>query len=178
MKKIITLTAALLLVQSLAFVSVRAEEGTSPSELLVPIINSKGDQIGRAQLMQHGEKVVFNVEAQGLPPGTHAIHIHTEGKCDPPDFTSAGEHFNPHGKQHGFKNPKGFHSGDLPNIEVKADGTLNVKLESAAVTLKPGKPNSLLKTGGTALVIHEKKDDYVTDPAGNAGARIACGVIK
>lgn len=178
MKKIAVFTAALCLAGSLAFTPAHAEEGTSPSAMLVPIINSKGEQIGRAELMQHGEKVVIGVQAQGLPPGTHAIHIHMEGKCDPSDFTTAGEHFNPHGKQHGFKNPKGFHSGDLPNIEVKSDGTLNVKLESAAVTLKPGKPNSLLKTGGTALIIHEKKDDYVTDPAGNAGARIACGVIK
>ncbi|RIX48766.1 superoxide dismutase family protein [Paenibacillus nanensis] len=178
MKKIAVLSAALLLAGSLGVNSARAEEGTSPSEMLVPIINSKGEQIGRAQLMQQGEKVVIGVEAQGLPPGTHAIHIHTEGKCDTPDFTSAGPHFNPHDKQHGFKNPKGFHSGDLPNIEVKSDGTLKVKLESAAVTLKPGKPNSLLKSGGTSLIIHEKKDDYVTDPAGNAGARIACGVIK
>ena len=178
MKKIVILTAAALLAQSIVWSSARAAEGAGAGELLVPIVNDKGEQIGRAQLTQQGDKVAISLEANGLPPGTHAIHIHTEGKCDPPDFTSAGAHFNPHEKQHGFKNPKGFHSGDLPNIQVKADGTVSTKLVSAAVSLQPGKPNSLLKSGGTALIIHEKADDYVTDPAGNSGARIACGVIK
>lgn len=178
MKKIVILSATALLVHSLAFGSARAEESASTGELLVPIVNDKGEQIGNAQLMQHNDKVVINVEAKGLKPGTHGIHFHAEGKCDAPDFASAGAHFNPHEKQHGFKNPKGFHSGDLPNIQVKADGTVNAKLESGAVSLQPGKPNSLLKSGGTALIIHEKADDYVTDPSGNSGARIACAAIK
>src|SRR5690606_6773260 len=106
------------------------------------------------------------------------IHIHETGKCDPPEFKTAGAHFNPSEKQHGFNNPKGFHSGDLPNIEVNEDGSVNVEIITAAVTLEKKKPNSLLKKGGTSLIFHEKADDYITDPAGNSGARIACGIIK
>ncbi|MCR2806557.1 superoxide dismutase family protein [Paenibacillus soyae] len=178
MKKILILSTAALLAGSLTIGSAKAEESAGAGELLVPIINGKGEQIGNATLMQRNDKVVINVEAKGLTPGAHGIHFHAEGKCETPDFTSAGAHFNPHEKKHGFKNPEGFHSGDLPNIQVKADGTVNAKLQSEAVSLKPGKPNSLLKAGGTALIIHEKADDYVTDPSGNSGGRIACAVIK
>lgn len=192
MKKNILFAAILLLTLSLAIVSAKAEgmslslgvasfnteEAAEPTGVLVPIVNGNGEEIGSARLTQHGDKVMIALEAKGLPPGTHGIHIHAAGKCDTPDFKTAGEHFNPHQKQHGFKNPKGFHSGDLPNIEVKADGTVNTRLKSAAVSLEPGKPNSLLKEGGTALIIHEKADDYVTDPSGNSGNRIACGAIN
>lgn len=142
------------------------------------IIDTKGAEIGTAVLTQKGDAVHIHLEAKNLTPGEHGIHFHENGKCEPPDFTSAGAHFNPQGKQHGFNNPKGFHAGDLPNITVKADGTVNEDLESKVVTLKKGVPNSLLKEGGTSLMIHEKADDYVTDPSGNSGARIACGVIK
>lgn len=176
MKKMMMLLTVLLLVQTAAIAS--AEEGNAPAEQSVSIVNSKGEEIGSAQLKQQGNKVMINLEAKGLTPGVHAIHIHAEGKCEPPEFKSAGDHFNPQHKQHGFKNPKGFHAGDLPNIKVKEDGTVTAMLESETVTLLPGKPNSLTKEGGTSLVIHEKSDDYVTDPAGNSGARIACGVIK
>jgi len=142
------------------------------------IIDSKGAEVGTAVLTQKADAVHIHIEAKNLPPGEHGIHFHETGKCDPPDFKTAGAHFNPQGKQHGFKNPKGYHAGDLLNITVKADGTVNTDLESKTVTLKKGAPNSLLKPGGTSLMIHEKADDYVTDPSGNSGARIACSVIR
>lgn len=155
-----------------------AHKETSPSPVKVKIINSKGEEVGAATLTPKAGAVEVHLEAKGLPPGVHGIHFHETGKCEKPDFKSAGAHLNPGHKQHGFNNPKGFHAGDLPNIQVKEDGTVVADIVSNQVTLEKGAPNSLLKPGGTALVIHEKADDYVTDPAGNSGDRIACGVIR
>jgi len=108
--------------------------------------------------------------------GTHAFHVHAVGKCEVPDLKSAGGHFNPEGKQHGKDNPNGMHAGDMLNFEVAADGTAKFSTTNPGVTLADGS-NSLSNAGGTALVIHEKADDMMTDPTGNAGDRIACGVI-
>ncbi|MDQ0113968.1 superoxide dismutase family protein [Paenibacillus harenae] len=177
--KIIAITAALLLMlQSQAFGAANAHEGNEPAGASISIVNAENQAIGKATLTQKGDKVMIHLEAEKLPPGKHGFHFHQFGKCDPPDFKSAGEHFNPTHKQHGFNNPKGFHGGDLPNIEVGADGKVNADLETAVVTLQPGQPNSIIKADGAALVIHEKADDYVTDPSGNSGGRIACGVVK
>ncbi len=140
------------------------------------LANKDGKTVGEARLEQAAHGVVIHLDIQALPPGTHAIHVHAVGKCDPPDFASAGGHFNPAGHQHGIQNPAGMHSGDLPNLEVPTDGKLKVDLFVPSVSLKPGK-TSLLDADGSALVIHENADDYKTDPAGNAGARIACGVV-
>jgi Cu-Zn family superoxide dismutase len=153
------------------------EGGEAPNEA-ISIINTEGQTIGQAVLTQKGDKVVIHLEAEKLTPGKHGIHIHQFGKCEAPDFKSAGDHFNPQGKQHGFNNPKGFHEGDLPNIEVDANGKVAIDITTAVVTLQPGHPNSIVKADGASLIIHEKADDYVTDPSGNSGARIACGVIK
>ncbi|MBE9918406.1 superoxide dismutase family protein [Paenibacillus donghaensis] len=147
-------------------------------QIKTKIIDSKGKEVGTAVLTQKDDVVHIHVEAKNLPPGEHGFHFHENGKCDPPDFKTAGAHLNPQGKEHGFNNPKGYHAGDLLNLSVKADGTVSQDLESKTVTLKKGSPNSLLKPGGTALMIHEKADDYVTDPTGNSGARIACAVIR
>ncbi len=120
--------------------------------------------------------VKFSVQVKGLPPGKHGFHIHTVGKCEGFDFASAGAHFNPENKQHGSQNPQGPHAGDLPNLTVAADGSGTLEYTNKLVSLGTG-ANSLFKSDGTALVIHAGEDDEKTDPTGNSGARIACGVI-
>jgi Cu-Zn family superoxide dismutase len=144
----------------------------------VNLINDKGAKIGTARLTQASEGVHIHVEAAKLAPGIHGIHVHEYGVCDTPDFKSAGAHLNPENKPHGFKNTQGYHAGDLPNIEVDANGKINTDIVTKTVTLEKGKPNSLLKPEGVSLIIHEKADDYMTDPSGNSGNRVACGVIK
>ncbi len=139
--------------------------------------NSKGDPVGVAALWEDEGGVRFFADVRGIPPGQHGIHLHAVGKCEAPDFTSAGGHFNPTGKKHGLANPDGPHAGDLPNITVGADGTGQLNYLVPGVTLGSG-AGSLFDAGGTAVVIHAGPDDYTTDPAGNSGARIACGVIQ
>ncbi|HET7578687.1 MAG TPA: superoxide dismutase family protein [Bacillales bacterium] len=156
----------------------KAEGKISPKSLLVPLKNRKGKKAGQAQLIQTKQGVKITVEAMGLTPGLHAIHIHETGKCTPPDFESAGGHFNPFGKEHGLNNPKGPHAGDLPNITVSKDGTVRTVIFAKMVTLKKGMKNSLLDRDGSALVIHAKKDDNLSQPSGAAGDRVICGVIS
>ncbi len=156
-----------------ATLSARPAQKTAHAELS----DSKGQKVGSATLREAKGGVRIKLNLSNLPAGTHAVHIHAVGKCDAPDFKTAGPHFNPERKKHGTKNPEGPHAGDLPNFEVGKNGHARVSLVATHVTLGDG-PNSLFHPEGTALVIHEKPDDYVTDPAGNAGARIACGVVQ
>jgi len=138
--------------------------------------NAEGKVVGRATLTEEAQGVKIAVEVFGLPFGPRGFHIHAVGKCDPPGFTSAGGHFNPHGKKHGLRSPEGPHAGDLPNMVVWPDGTAKFEVVAPHVTLGAG-THSLFHPGGTALVIHADVDDERTDPTGNAGGRIACGVI-
>ena len=140
------------------------------------LVNGKGDSVGTAQLKETAKGVSLTLAVTNLPAGVHGFHIHAVGKCEPPDFKSAGGHFNPEAKKHGWDNPEGHHLGDLQNQTVDAQGKGKTKVQVPGVTLREGS-NSLFQPGGTALVIHADPDDMKTDPAGNAGARIACGVI-
>ena len=139
---------------------------------------SDGQDAGTATLTPDGKGVKVKLNLTNLPEGEHALHVHQNAKCDGPDFKTAGPHFNPDKKEHGTKNPKGPHAGDMPiNLQVMADGTDHVSFVSDSISLKKDAPNSVFANGGTAFVIHAKADDMMTDPTGNAGGRIACAVI-
>ena len=140
------------------------------------LTNTSGQSVGTARFTQAGNVVRILVEAKGLPPGPHGAHVHAVGKCDPPDFNSAGPHFNPTNKQHGALNPQGAHAGDLPNIEVGADGKGRLESTTELLSLGSG-TTSVFDSDGSAIVVHAAPDDFKTDPTGNSGARIACGVI-
>jgi superoxide dismutase, Cu-Zn family len=144
----------------------------------VELKDAKGNSIGTATIVSKGKGVEVKLALKGLPPGEHAVHFHQKPLCDPPDFKSAGGHFNPTGKQHGFDNPQGHHAGDMPNFTVKPNGTAKATVKDEDVVLGTGsESNSLFANGGTSIMIHAKADDMKTDPAGNSGDRIACGAI-
>jgi superoxide dismutase, Cu-Zn family len=142
------------------------------------LYNTRGEKIGTATLSQTASGVRVALDVSKVAPGLHGIHIHTVGKCDPPDFSTAGAHFNPAAKKHGLKNPQGPHAGDAENLIAGADGTAHAEFVESLVTLAEDAPNSLFHPNGTALVIHANPDDQMTDPSGNSGARVACGVIS
>jgi len=163
----------------------RAKDGAAASKKSAPatppataeVKTADGKDVGIVTLTQTRSGVRLSGSLKGLPAGEHALHVHSVGKCEPP-FTSAGPHFNPAQKKHGKLNPEGHHAGDMDNIVVPASGNLALKIVNKDITLEKGKPNSVFQEGGTAVVIHAAKDDYTTDPTGNAGDRIACGVVK
>ena len=141
------------------------------------LLDAKGAEVGKVTLTQAGSDVKVHVDVKGLTAGPHGFHIHTVGSCTAPDFKDAGGHYNPTNKKHGKDNPEGPHEGDLPNLEVKADGTGSMDFTIAGASLS-GTDTSILDKDGGAAVVHAKADDFKTDPSGNSGDRIACGVIK
>jgi Cu-Zn family superoxide dismutase len=146
--------------------------------VVVPLKTSTGQDAGTATFTPAKDKVAIKLMLKNLPPGQHAVHIHEHAICDAPDFKTAGGHFNPAGKQHGTLNPMGHHNGDLPqNITIGEDRTGEVSFKVDYLSLNPTAVDSLFANGGTSIMVHEKPDDMKTDPTGNAGNRIACGVI-
>lgn len=165
---------------TLAFVLLAgcASVGTSPGDgrARAELRDAGGRPVGTATFTQVGGAVRVQLEVKGLPPGVKAVHVHAVGRCEPPSFTSAGGHFNPRGRQHGAQNPAGPHAGDLPNITIAADGTGRLESTTELLTLRGG-ATSVFDGDGSALVVHAAPDDFKTDPTGNAGARLACGII-
>jgi Cu-Zn family superoxide dismutase len=168
MKRIAYLTLGL-------FLALAALPSRSAAKTKVELKDAQGKAVGDIILWDQGPGVALELKLHDLTPGEHAIHFHQVPKCEAPDFKSAGGHFNPDGKKHGFDSPDGHHAGDMKNFTVGADGKVTVRLENREVTLKAG-PHSLL-SNGAAIVVHAKADDYKTDPSGSSGDRVACGVI-
>ncbi len=162
-----------------AGLTARAQNARPVKEIKTTLTNSQAQAAGTAVFRQRKDGVEVKISLQNIPFGDHGVHIHQIATCEAPDFKSAGPHLNPDSKQHGFQNPMGHHAGDTPgNISVGEDHTGSAKWLLTAVTLQPGAPNSLLSNGGTSIIVHEHADDMKTDPSGNSGNRIACGVIK
>jgi len=153
-------------------------EVAQPARARAELRDAQGQSVGSATLAATEAGVRIEVQVTGLPAGRHGFHIHETGRCEPPDFASAGGHFNPSAHRHGMENPAGPHGGDLPNIVVGDDGSGSLAVVNPYLSLGTGAENDLLRAGGTAVMIHAGPDDYFTDPAGNSGARIACGVVE
>ena len=158
---------------------VPASAAKHDKDLVVSLKTSDGKDAGTATFRETmGGKLHIKLALKNLPEGDHAVHIHQNPVCEAPDFKTAGGHFNPEKKQHGEKNPMGHHAGDLPkNLTVGMDGTVDTSFTVDYLSMKPGAADSILANGGTSIMVHAKADDMMTDPTGNAGNRIACGVI-
>lgn len=154
------------------------EKSAETQEVTVDLKNPDDENIGTAKLTQQEDGVLISLDASELPPDEHGFHIHETGTCEPPEFKSAGGHFNPEGVSHGTNSEDGPHAGDLPNINVGDDESVQKEILAENVTMKKGEDNSLFKEEGTALVIHAKPDDNESQPSGDAGVRIACGEIN
>lgn len=168
----IGLTAAAMLTTATAVIA----EETGAAALK----SADGKDVGAASLKETPFGVLLTLKLSGIPAGEHAMHFHAVGKCETGDkpFESAGGHYNPDNAQHGLMNEQGPHVGDMPNLHMPDSGTLEVEILNPMVTLTKESENTLLDEDGTAIIIHAKADDYTSDPAGNAGGRIACGVIQ
>jgi len=156
-----------------------AAQAQGPKEIKVAIVGSHGEDNGSATFKTVKKGVQVKIHLQGLTYGQHGVHVHANAVCDAPDFKGAGGHFNPDGKKHGYMNPAGHHNGDMPtNVMIGEDHSGSATFVLTSISLDPAAPNSLMLNGGTSVVVHEKADDENTDPSGNSGNRIACGVVK
>jgi superoxide dismutase, Cu-Zn family len=169
-------SAHLIVVSGILCLLIHTSSAYGQNQARADIKNAAGNNIGIASLRESKDGVVITVHVKELPPGLHAVHFHAVGKCEGPAFTSAGPHFNPMHKQHGLKNPAGPHAGDLPDMYVQQNGVGRYEVLADRVTLDSGE-TSLFDADGTTLIIHATADDHSTDPAGNSGERIACGVM-
>jgi superoxide dismutase, Cu-Zn family len=167
---------AVIVVLSSLFAGCAGMQPSGDNTATADLRTAAGASVGTATMTQVGNVVRIVLDAKGLPPGLHAFHIHAVGKCDPPDFNSAGGHFNPTSKQHGALNTQGSHAGDLPNLNIGADGNGRLETTTEQITLGSG-TTSVWDADGSTLVVHAAPDDFKTDPTGNSGARVACGVI-
>lgn len=157
------------------------EEEAAPeeeSEINVTLIDSEENEVGDATLTEGDEGVDISLNGENLPAGEHGFHIHDMGACEAPDFDSAGDHYNPTDANHGFDDPDGPHAGDMENIIVEDDGTIDVDITNDRVTLEEGAESTLQTDDGTSLIIHSEEDDYSSQPSGDAGDPIVCGVIS
>jgi Cu-Zn family superoxide dismutase len=182
MKRMTIFAAAAAALLASACASQRDEEGPlagvplGPSQAGADLVDAGGRILARATAEEAGEGVRVRIEAEGMAPGAYGAHVHAVGRCEAPGFTTAGPHWNPTGQQHGKDNPAGMHKGDLPNLLVGADG--RGSFEYTVLGAAIGGPGSMLDADGAAVVIHQRADDYRTDPSGNSGDRIACGVLR
>jgi len=161
---------------SILALSLSSAAKSRAAKTVVQLKDAKGQSVGSAVIKPAATGVAIKLQLKGLSAGEHAIHVHQNAKCDAPDFKSAGPHFNPDGKKHGLENPEGHHAGDMPNFTVNPMGRASATIQDKDVNLGSDS-HSVFSNGGTALVVHAKADDMKTDPSGNSGDRIACGVI-
>jgi Cu-Zn family superoxide dismutase len=183
MKRMMLCTAAAAALFIGGCAGTRNEEGPlaavplGPSAAAADLADRTGRVVARATAEEAGEGVRLRIEAEGLPAGAYGAHIHTTGRCDAPDFASAGPHWNPSARQHGKDNPAGMHKGDLPNLLVGTDGRGSFEYTVLGAAIGGG-ASAMLDGDGAAVVLHQRPDDYRTDPSGNSGDRIACGVLR
>lgn len=170
------MTCSLLAVAAGCLISFQANAQTGSTTAKSALKDAAGKDVGRVELVQMPTGVLLKLSLKGFPTGERAFHIHAVGKCEPP-FTSAGPHFNPGNKKHGLEAADGAHAGDMPNLHIPASGELVIEIANPMISLIMDRPNSVFDADGSAIVIHAAADDYKSDPAGNAGDRIACGVI-
>jgi Cu-Zn family superoxide dismutase len=153
-----------------------AEQPVGGQTAMATLFAADGSPRGRVQATDTGGAIRLMITGEGLPAGSHGVHIHMTGNCTPPDFSSAGGHWNPTGREHGKNNPQGMHMGDLPNLLIGTDGRGSLEITIADASVSDGS-NPLLDADGAAMVVHAGPDDLMTDPSGNSGGRIACGVF-
>ncbi len=173
MIRVMTAAAGALVIAGCTTMGGTTGDATAAGGATAVLRMADGTEIGRAVASEANGGIRVSLDASKLPAGPHGAHVHTTGRCDGPDFTTAGSHWNPTGKKHGTENPMGPHAGDFPNVQVSADG--RGKLE---MMLPAGTMAGLMDADGAAFVIHAAADDYKTDPSGNSGGRIACGVFE